>query len=158
VNTLDILQNNIPCNNDPNGDEDNIHCKNTTMITTTTNRTLLASSSMECIYNETQLKWKISITPNNTPTKIEICSRYLPINASEPNPSYLNFQGILIIGKILDIYCNIIDMATDHCTIDSQSLSRFFIIEQSQVSFHNIFFLNGNGKKILSIPMVGHYI
>jgi hypothetical protein len=157
VDAMDILRNGIPGDcDDQNNDEDNIHCENTTMIGMT-NRSLLTSSSTECIYNETQLRLAIINTPNNSPTKIEICSSYMPINASQPNPSFSNLQGIFIHEKILDIYCNINDTTTNHCILDAQALSRFFIIVGSQVSFHNIVFMNGNGMKDTDYPSGGAF-
>jgi predicted outer membrane repeat protein len=147
VDDMDILQNSIPCDCDgPKDDEDTMHSENTTTIGMT-NRSILASSSTdECIYNEMQLRSVITRSPDNTPTKIEICSSYLPINASQPNPSFSNLQGILIRRKILDIHCIIND--THNCIMDAKSLSRFFIVYQSQVSLHNIVFMNGNGQDI----------
>jgi hypothetical protein len=139
VKTLDIFQNNIPCDDD-HGDnvKDNIHC-DATMTKATTNRTLLASSSsIGCIYNETEMRLAISNTPNSSLTTIETCSSYILINASQPNPSVFNLQGILINQKILVIYCNINDTTTNNCIMDAKSLSRIFIIIASQVSFQNI--------------------
>jgi hypothetical protein len=138
---MDILQNSIPgdCDDHINNEEDNIHSKNM-MKTTMTNRSLLASSSTGCIYSETQLRMAISNTPINSPTKIEICSDYIVINASQPNRIFSH-------EKISDIHCNINDTTTNNCILDAQSLSRFFVFRQSQVSFNNIVLMNGNGMK-----------
>jgi hypothetical protein len=117
VNALDMLCNSIippiDCD-DQNDDEDNIHGYNTMMIAMA-NRSVLASSSTECVYNETQLRLAINSTPNSSPAKIKICSNYMPINASQP--SFGTLQGIFINRKILDIHCN-------NCILDAQSLSR----------------------------------
>jgi hypothetical protein len=81
----------------------------------------------------------------------------MPINASQPNPSFFNLQGIFINRKLLDIHCNINNMTTNKCIMDAQSMSRFFILYRSQVSFYNIVFMNGNGMKDTIYPSGGAF-
>jgi hypothetical protein len=79
------------------------------------------------------------------------------LDASTPNPTFSNLQGILIERKKIHFHCNISrskndddnnnDTSSSSCILDAQHLSRHFLVVRSQVSFHKIIFMNGNSNK-----------
>jgi hypothetical protein len=96
----------------------------------TVNRSLQqVSSSTGCVYNGTQLQSVIERIPKYSPTKIELCSPYMSINASQTN-------GILVHDKVLDIYCNIgSNVTTNTCIIDAQQTSRLLVFGDQTYHF-----------------------
>jgi hypothetical protein len=94
--------------------------------------------SMGCIYNETDLNTAISSIPNNVPTRIDVCTSYLTINTTKP-------FGFIVRNKVLTIHCNNTTTAQHACTMDAQHISRIFDMVQSNVTFYDFIFMNGNG-------------
>jgi hypothetical protein len=99
---------------------------------------------MGCIYSETQLRTAIQNVPDYTATRIDLCSSYMPIKAVK-QPQFQGRLGILIRRKILNIYCNV--TGTDQCILDAKGVTRFFLVDQSYVTFHHITMMNGNVHK-----------
>jgi hypothetical protein len=114
------------------------------------NRSLPQISSTSCIYNDTHLQLVIESITKHSPTKIELCSHHVSINASQTN-------GILVYEKQLDIYCNISssNLMMNNCILDTQQSSGLFDVWKSHVSFHCVTFMNGNGNKDSSHPYGG---
>jgi predicted outer membrane repeat protein len=121
-------------------DEDNV----ATIIATLP----LQLSPAGCVFNETQLRSSIDLASFNLPTIIELCSDYIPINASTTH-------GILVHRKSLRIYCNISSVNSNKCIIDAQQASRLFDVWKSNISFHDITFVNGDAKKDTMYPQGG---
>jgi predicted outer membrane repeat protein len=93
-----------------------------------------------CVTAEPQLRLSISAAPNYVPTRIDICTPTMTIDASSGDPIY---QGINIQNKNLDIRCN---TTTPRCILDAQGRSRHFYANQTTVTFRDIVFLNGNSN------------
>jgi hypothetical protein len=114
------------------------------------NLSLVESLSMECVHNENEIRLAIENALNFVPTRIHICSSPILLNASEPNAN--GNQGILIYQKSLEFHCHVTDpnsaetTTTGNCILDAQSLSRMFMAFNSNLTFHGIDFINGNGN------------
>jgi hypothetical protein len=100
----------------------------------TMDRSLATTTYVGCVYNETELVQAIENTPAYTPTRIDLCSSYIKINASQPK--VLGIGGINVLNKILSIYCNVSTAIMHQCSLDAQKLSRHFAIQESTISFH----------------------
>jgi predicted outer membrane repeat protein len=102
-----------------------------------------------CVTTEPELRMSISVAPNFVPTRIDICTPTMLIDASGNNPIY---QGINIQNTNLDIRCN---TTTPRCILDAQGRSRHFYASQTTVTFRDIVFLNGNSNSNSSTKQGG---
>jgi predicted outer membrane repeat protein len=127
------------------------------------NRSLIQSILIECVHNESEIRLAIDNALNFVPTRITICSSPILLNASEPNA--VGTQGIFIYNKNLEFHCHVTDQSSTptktttarNCILDGQSLSRIFFVFTSNLTFHGIDFINGNGNVDLSYSSGGAF-
>lgn len=94
-----------------------------------------------CVVDETGFRKAIMMAST---TRIDICVPFMNIDASIPN-SNTTYQGIYLQNKRqLLIRCN---TTTPPCIINAQGLSRHFYTNQSNITFRDIIFQNGNSRK-----------
>jgi predicted outer membrane repeat protein len=107
------------------------------------------SLQTNCVYNESDIRRAIRNASNgsSSATKIELCSKYIPINTSTTFDLY---NGIGIPNKTIDFIC-MLGNTDERCILDAQNISQVFTIEdKSKVSFHLIDFVNSVGALFIS--------